>query len=100
MKKVQKMIASGDEKAKLVLDGMLYQVARYIGAGAVVVKGKVDQIILTGGIAHSAYVVQKLKEHTEFIAPLTVFPGEDELKALAEGALRVLTGVEEAKVYL
>ena len=100
VREVEKMIANGDEKAKLVLDGMLYQVARYIGAGAVVVKGKVDQIILTGGIVHSAYVVQKLKEHTEFIAPITVFPGEDELKALAEGALRVLTGVEKAKIYL
>lgn len=96
---VEKMISEGDQKAKLVLDSMLYQVARYIGAAAAVLKGQIDQIILTGGIAHSKYVVQTLKEYTGFLASITVYPGENELEALASGALRVLMGEEKAKEY-
>lgn len=100
IREVERRISEGDQKAKLVLDGMLYQIARYIGAASVVVKGKVDQIILTGGIAYSQEVVRQLTEYTEFLAPVTVYPGEDEMRALAEGAMRVLTGEEEAKKYL
>ena len=66
---------------------------------ACVLKGKVDQIIVTGGIAYDKYVVAALKESAEWIAPFTVYPGEDELLALAQGGLRVLRGEEEAKVY-
>ena len=66
---------------------------------ACVLKGKVDQIIVTGGIAYNSLVVDTLKEYAGFIAPFTVYPGEDELLALAQGALRVLNGEEEAMKY-
>ena len=62
-------------------------------------KGQVDQIILTGGIAYDKYVTSALKDAVSFIAPVTVYPGEDELLALAQGALRVMNGEEEAKIY-
>ena len=66
---------------------------------ACVLKGRVDQIIVTGGIAYGADIVAALKERAEWIAPFTVYPGEDELLALAQGALRVLNGEEEVKSY-
>ncbi|MBP3234650.1 MAG: butyrate kinase [Eubacterium sp.] len=88
-----------DDKAKLVFEAFSYQVSKDIGAMATVLKGKVDQIILTGGIAHGEQVTNDIKERVSFIAPVTVYPGEDELLALAEGALRVINGEEEAKIY-
>ena len=88
-----------DAKAKLVMDAFIYQVAKDMGAQATVLCGKVDQVILTGGIAYSDYVVEELKKRAGFIAPFTVYAGEDELLALAQGALRVLNKEEEAKVY-
>ena len=100
VREVEKRISEGDEKAKLIFDGMIYQIARSVGAAAVVVKGKVDQIILTGGIAHSKNLTAQLIDYVGFIAPITIMPGEDELQALAEGALRVLHGEEEAKSYM
>ncbi|SNU08599.1 butyrate kinase [Lachnospiraceae bacterium] len=89
-----------EEKAKLVFDAFVYQVSKDIGAMAAVLKGKVDQIILTGGIAYGEQVTNDIKERVSFIAPVTVYPGEDELLALAEGALRVINGEEEAKTYV
>ncbi|MBP5192485.1 MAG: butyrate kinase [Eubacterium sp.] len=88
-----------DEKAKVVLDAFIYQVSKDIGAQAAVLSGNVDQIILTGGIAYGEYVVEEIKKRVKFIAPVTVYPGEDELLALAEGALRVMKGDEEVKEY-
>ncbi len=88
-----------DENAKLVLDAFSYQVCKDIGAQAAVLSGKVDQIILTGGIAYSAYTTGRIKDMVSFIAPVTVYAGEDELLALAQGALRVLNKEEEAKTY-
>ena len=96
---VQKMVDEGDEKAKLVQDAFYYQIAKDAGAMAAVLHGKVDQIILTGGIAYAQLTVDKLTESLGWIAPITVYPGEDELLALAQGGLRVMTGEEEAKVY-
>ncbi|MCX7780044.1 MAG: butyrate kinase [Negativicutes bacterium] len=98
-REVEKRIENGDQEAKLIYDAMIYQIARYIAAAAVPVCGKVDNIILTGGIAYSKYLTEKLKEYIGFIAPVIVLPGENELQALAEGAYRVLAGEEEAKVY-
>lgn len=98
-KKAEERAESGDEKAKLVLDAMAYQVGKEIGKCATVLKGKVDAILLTGGIAYSKYVVNYVKERVEFISKVVVYPGEDELLALAEGALRVLRGEEKAKEY-
>ena len=66
---------------------------------ACVLNGKVDRIIVTGGIAYGQEIIAKLKERAEWIAPFTVYPGEDELLALAQGAIRVINGEEEAKVY-
>ena len=98
-REVVQRIEAGDEKAKLVFDAMIYSVSRYIAAAAVPVCGKVDQIIITGGIAYSNYVTDKIKEYVGFLAPITIMPGEDELQALAEGAYRVLTSEETAKEY-
>lgn len=81
-----------DEKAALILDAMIYQTCKEIGAMATVLEGKVDQILLTGGIAHSETIVAKIKERVEWIAPITVYPGENEMKSLALGALEGLKG--------
>lgn len=89
----------GNDFAKEVLDAFVYQIAKDIGAQATVLEGKVDQIILTGGIAFSDYVVPELKRRAGFITDFTVYPGEDELLALAQGALRVMNKEELAKVY-
>ena len=96
---VEKMVEEGDEYAKLIQDAFYYQIAKDAGAMAAVLHGKVDQIILTGGIAYAQLTVDKLTESMGWIAPITVYPGEDELLALAQGGLRVMTGEEEAKVY-
>ena len=99
MREVEKRIGEGDEKAKEVTDAFIFQVAKDIGSMACVLKGKVDQIVVTGGIAYDKNVVAGLKEACEWIAPFTVYPGEDELLALVQGGLRVLNGEEVAKVY-
>jgi len=93
------MIDNGNTEAKLVYEAMAYRIAREIGACAVTLSGKVDAVILTGGLAYDTRLVNWIKERVSFIAPVEVFPGEDELKALAEGALRVLRGEEMAKEY-
>ena len=92
-------LAKDDEKAQLVMDAFHYQLAKEIGAMAVVLGGKVDQIILTGGIAYNAITQEYFKEHVSFLAPITIYPGEDELLALAQGAIRVMSGEEPAMKY-
>lgn len=99
MREVTKRANEGDAKAAEVKQAFLLQVSKDIGAMSCVLNGKVDQIILTGGIAYGEDVVAKIKERCGWIAPITVYAGEDELLALAQGALRVMTGEEEAKVY-
>lgn len=99
VRKVEEMIRTGDEKAKLVYEAMAYQVAKEIGGMSVVMKGKIDGIILTGGLANSAMLTDWIKERTQFIAPVFIYPGEDEMSALAEGGLRVLRKEEELKRY-
>ena len=94
-REVEQRIAAGDEKAKLVYDAMLYGAAKSIGAMAAAADGKIDRIILTGGIAHSAYVTDYLKQKCSFIAPVEVMAGEFEMEALAAGACRVLSGAEQ-----
>lgn len=98
-REVESRIAAGDKDAENIYEAMIYNVARYIAAAAVPVKGRVDQIILTGGIAYSKVLTEKLKDYVAFVAPVTVIPGENELQALAEGAYRVLCGEEEAREY-
>ncbi len=96
---VEQRIKNGDEKAKLTMDAMIYTIAKQVGAMAVVLQGKIDTIILTGGIAYNQYVVNNLKPQISFLAPITVYAGEDEMSALAMGGLRVLKGEEVCKVY-
>ncbi len=91
--------AETDEFAAEIKDAFTFQVAKDMGSMACVLKGKVDQIIVTGGIAYNACVIEALKERAGFIAPFTVYPGEDELLALTQGALRVLNGEEKAMEY-
>lgn len=92
-------IAEGDQHAELVLNAMVYQTAKSIGAAATVLCGRVDAILLTGGIAHSDYVVSRLTERVSFLAPVHVYPGEDELEALAQNALGALRGELEVQKY-
>jgi butyrate kinase len=96
---VEKMIENGNEKATLVYDAMAYQVAKEIGSASTVLNGKVDAIILTGGLAYGKGFVKSITDRINWIADVIVHPGENELQALAEGALRVLKGEEDAKIY-
>ena len=99
MRDVDKMADGGDAKAAEVRDAFVRQVAKDIGSMACVLEGKVDQIVITGGIAYDKYVVDGLKKQAGWIAPVTVYPGEDELLALVQGGLRVLNGEEQAMTY-
>jgi butyrate kinase len=99
IREVQERIKKGDSYAKLIYDAMIYQICKNIGAYAVVLKGKVDAIILTGGIANDAYLVEQVTDRVKFIAPVKVYAGEFEMEALASGAFRVLTGQEQPKTY-
>lgn len=99
-KEVKRRIEAGDDKARLIYEAMAYQVAKEIGAGATVLKGDVDSIILTGGLANDELFVDWIKQRVKFIARVMVYPGEFEMLAMAMGALRVLRGEEEAKVYV
>lgn len=99
MRDVAKMIDEGDTHADEVREAFILQVCKNIGSMSCVLKGKVDAIIVTGGIAYNKAVVDKMEERAGFIAPFTVYPGEDELLALAQGALRVLNGEEKAMEY-
>ena len=89
----------GDEQARKVIDGMSYNVGKYIGEMAAVLHGKVDAILITGGIAHSSTVCDYIRNMVSFIAPVVVMAGEDEMKALAENALRALSGEVQVSVY-
>jgi len=97
LREVERRIVSGDEQAALIFDAMVYQVAKEIGAMAAALNGRVDAILLTGGMARSEKLIAQLRAAIEWIAAVVVYPGEDELQAVAEGALRVLRGEEEAR---
>jgi butyrate kinase len=99
VREAEQRAAAGDAKAALVMQAMAYRIAREIGAMAAVLSGRVDRVIITGGIAHSKRLVADVSERVGFIAPVLVMPGEEELEALAEGALRVLRGEETARIY-
>lgn len=98
-REVSNRVQAGDKYAELIYYAMAYQVAKEIGACATVLKGNVDGILITGGIAYDKEFTSWIEERVKFIAPVTVYPGEDELTALAQGGLRVLRGEEEAKIY-
>lgn len=98
-REVLRLSEEGNEFASLVFDAFIYQVSKAIGEMSTVLNGKVNQIILTGGIAYSPVVVKSIKEKVKWISDVTVYPGEDELLALAQGAIRVLNGEEDVKEY-
>lgn len=98
-REVEKAAENGSSEAKVVFDAFCYQVAKAIGECAAILKGKVDAIILTGGIAYGRSVTEKISESTSWIAPIIIYPGEDEMLALAQGGLRVLRGDEAVKEY-
>lgn len=99
MMDVAKKAAEGDARCQLMLDALSYNVAKEVGAMATVMKGKVDAIILTGGIAHDKDVTAAIAERCSFIAPVVVYPGENELESLVMNALYVLRGTMEPRVY-
>ncbi len=96
---VERRIRDGDEEARLVYEAMGYQISKEIGAMATVLRGDVDHIVLTGGCANSRMLTGWIEERVAFIAPVSVYPGSDEMQALAAAALRVLRGEESARVY-
>ncbi|MCD8185376.1 MAG: butyrate kinase, partial [Rikenellaceae bacterium] len=99
MRTVRERAASGDTRARLIVDAMGYAVAKEIGAMAAVLSGRVDAILLTGGIVHGQTTREYIRKRVEFIAPVAFYPGEDEMRALAMNGLRVLTGDTVPKVY-
>lgn len=98
-REVEAKIKEGDKYAKLIYDAMAYQIGKEIGMCSTVLKGKVDNIILTGGLAYSDYLVGKIKKMISFISEVIVYPGEDEMDALNKGGLRVIKGEEKVKIY-
>ena len=93
------MIENGDRYAKLVYDAFIFQIAKAVGGCAAALKGKVDAIILTGGIAHEKFLVRELSDYISWIAPISVQAGEFEMEALAAGTVRALSGEEPLKEY-
>ncbi|BEP28189.1 butyrate kinase [Helicovermis profundi] len=98
-REVLKMIENGDKNAKLIFEAMAYQIAKEIGSMATVINGKVDAVVLTGGVAYSKYLTDYITDMVGFIAPVIVKPGEDEMKALNEGVLRIINNVDIVKIY-
>lgn len=96
---VQEMIADGNKKAKKIYEALGYQIAKGIGELSPVLKGEIDAIIMTGGVAHSQMLTDMITEYVGFIAPVVILPGENELESLSAGALRILNGAEEAEAY-
>ncbi len=99
LREVEAQMAQGDQRAKAVFQAMVYQVAKCIGEQAVVLKGQIDGIVLTGGLAFSQQFVKELGTYIRWLGPLFIEPGEDEMNALNQGAQRVLKGEETAKTY-
>ena len=97
--KVEKMYMSGDRKTIEVVEAMAYQIAKDTGAMATIVNGKVDQILITGGMANAKFLVKLISDRISFIAPVKLYPGEDEMKSLAEGVTRVLKEEETFRNY-
>lgn len=97
---IEKMIKAGNKDALFILEVMCYQIAKEIGACSTVLKGNVDAIVITGGLAYDQLVIDFIKERVSFISEILIFPGEDEMEALAFGALRVLNNEEKYKEYL
>lgn len=96
---VEKMAEQGDAKAKLIQDAMCYQIAKWIGSMATVLKGEVHGILITGGMANNKYLCDYVREMVSYIAPVFIYPGEDEMSALATNGLMVLEGEITPRIY-
>jgi butyrate kinase len=99
LREIMERIRNGDEQAKLLVDAMIHQVGKEIAAYAGVLKGKVDAILLTGGMVHNEYVVEQVTEMVKFIGPVKTYPGEFEMEAMGSAAFRALSGTEATKAY-
>lgn len=99
MREVEKRIAAGDKQAQITFEAMVYQVSNWLAYLSPIVRGKIDSIVLTGGIAYSEKFTRAVKERVEFLAEVLVIPGENELESLAYGVLRVMKGDEEYSSY-
>jgi butyrate kinase len=99
VEEVERRVDGGDQEAKLVYDALVYQISKEIGAMATTLQAKVDAVLLTGGIANSKRLTASIIRKVEFLGPVLVFPGEDEMEALTLGGLRVVSGEERAKEY-
>ena len=99
VKEIEQRIEQGDQHAELILNAMIYHTAKNIAAEAAVLCGKIDAILLTGGMAHSEYIISQLRRRIDFLAPTYCYPGEDEMQALAMNALSVLQGQQKAQKY-
>ncbi len=99
VEKVLLEIKKGDKYSSLIIEAMAYQISKAIGEGATVLKGNVDAIVLTGGISHSNQFNEMIKDQVSFISLVMVYPGEEEMLSLCQGALRVLLGEEEEQIY-
>lgn len=99
LKEIEHRIDAGDELARSVYDAMIYQIGKETGAMAAVLEGNIDALLLTGGMAYSERFIRALRTYIDWIAPVTIYPGEDELLALAEGAFRVLDGEEQPRLF-
>ncbi|MFA7659760.1 MAG: butyrate kinase, partial [Anaerovoracaceae bacterium] len=99
-REIEKRIVAGDEYAKLIYEAMGYQIAKGIGNICTVFDGPIDAIILTGGVAYSKMITEMVTKRVDFIAPVVLFPGENEMESLTLGALRILRGEESAKEYI
>lgn len=99
-KEIEDRVAAGEQESSVVLEAMSYQVAKEVGACSTVLCGDVDKVVITGGLARCKFIVDWITERVKFIAPVAVYPGEDEMTALAEGTYRVLTDEEQVLDYL
>lgn len=99
MIEIQERIEAGDEKAKLIMDAFIYQIAKEISMYGASLCGKIDRIILTGGISYSEFVTEEVIKRVSYLAPVEIVPGEMEMEALVLGALRILNGEEKEKIY-
>lgn len=99
MREILERIQQGDEHAQLIVDAMIYHTAKQIAAEGAVLCGQIDAILLTGGMAHSDYIVNELRKRIDFLAPVYIFPGENEMQALALNTLAVLQGKRKVNTY-
>ena len=98
-REIEKRIQNGDEQADMIYQAQAYQIAKTIGLLSVSLRGNCDAIILTGGLAYSKLLTDRIREYAGFLAPVVVMPGENEMEALAQGGLRILQGQETANIY-